>query len=201
MAFGDPYVTRDQLKSWLKIPAMDTQDDAELDAALLGASSAIDLVTERQFNRDTSDTPTATTRRYRPALRYQTHIDDLFSTEGLVVRHNGTELELGTDYDLEPVNGIFRGMPGFPFWKIRPRNLTLDTTTYSLEVETPHWGWEFVPAGIVQATLILAADLFKLKDAPLGVAGFGEMGLVRVRENFTVKSLINPFRKYPIKVR
>lgn len=201
MAFGDPYVDLVGMKSWLKIPVGDTVDDLELEAALTAASSAIELATERQFNRDTSETPIAIRRRYQPRLRYLTHIDDLYSTEDLVITSSGTTLTLGTDYELEPVNGIYRGTPGFPFWKLRPLNRDLDTCGYTLEVETPHWGWEFTPAGVIQATRILTADLFKHKDAPLGVAGFGEFGVVRVRENSTVSMLINPYKKHMIKVR
>jgi hypothetical protein len=201
VAFGDPYVNLAGMKSWLKIPLGDTADDLELEAALTAASSAIELATERQFNRDTSPSPVATRRRYQPRLRYLTYIDDLYSTEDLVITSGGVTLALGTDYDLEPVNGIYRGTPGFPFWKIRPLNRDLDTSGYTLEATTPYWGWEFVPAGVIQAARILAADLFKHKDAPLGVAGFGEFGVVRVRENSTVSMLINPYKKHPIKVR
>jgi hypothetical protein len=201
VAFGDPYVTLEGMKSWLNIPLSDTADDLELEAALTAASSAVELATERQFNRDTSPSPAATARRFRPQHRTVTHIDDLYSLDDLVIRDSGTELTPGTDFELEPVNGIYRGTPGWPFWKLRPRGRSWDTTAHSLEVETKFWGWEFVPAGVVQGTRILAADLFKLKDAPLGVAGFGEYGVVRVRENHTVASLVRPYYKHPIKMR
>src|SRR5262249_31365326 len=45
------------------------------------------------------------------------------------------------------------------------------------------FGWPAVPLAVKQAALIAAADLFKLKDAPFGVAGFGEFGVVRVGAN------------------
>jgi hypothetical protein len=201
VAFGDPYVDLVAMKSWLKIPSGDTADDLELEAALMAASGAIELATERQFNRDTSPAPAAVTRRYRPQLRYMTHIDDLYSTEDLVITAGGVTLTAGTDYELEPVNGIYRGTPGFPLWKLRALDRDLDTSGYTLEVTTKFWGWEFVPAGVIQGTRVLAADLFKLKDAPLGVAGFGEFGVVRVRENSAVSMLVNPYKKHPIKVR
>lgn len=199
--FGDPYVSLADLKSWLGIPAMDTADDLELEAALTAASQAVEMATERQFNRDTSGSPAAVTRRYRPQHATVTAIDDLYSLEDLVITADGAELTPGQDVELEPVNGVYRGTPGWPVWKVRPLGRDLNTTAYTLEVTTPYWGWAAVPAGIRQAARILAADLFKLKDAPLGVAGFGELGLVRVRENFTVASLIKPFAKYPAKVR
>lgn len=198
--FGDPYVTVEGLKSWLNIPIGDTADDLELEAAVGAASRAIEIVTERQFNRDTAETPTATARKFRPEFRFLAHVDDFHSVEDLVIRVDGTVVDAG-EFDLEPVNGIRYGVPGWPRWVLRPRNRDLDTTTYSLELETPHWGWAAVPAPIAKASRVLAADLFKLKDAPLGVAGFGDMGLVRVRENHAVASLVKPYCKYPAKVR
>ncbi|MEV0151538.1 MULTISPECIES: hypothetical protein [unclassified Nonomuraea] len=201
MAFGDPYITRDELKSWLKIPLADTLDDMELDAALAGATSSIDMATERTFNRDTTASPSATARTFRPMMRGLALVDDFYSTAGLIIRtEGGATTWAADDYLLEPRNGVYRGSPGWPYWKVRSLARDLDVGSYDLEV-TALWGWAEVPAGIKQATRLLAADLFKLKDAPLGVAGFGELGLVRVRENSTVASLIRPYRKNPVKVR
>ena len=39
------------------------------------------------------------------------------------------------------------------------------------------FGWPAVPLAVKQAALIAAADLFRLKDAPFGVAGFGEFAV------------------------
>jgi hypothetical protein len=45
---------------------------------------------------------------------------------------------------------------------------------------TGTWGWQQVPFAVRQATLQVAADLYKLKDAPFGVAGTAEFGQMRV---------------------
>ena len=45
------------------------------------------------------------------------------------------------------------------------------------------WGWPTVPPAVQQASLLLATDIFKSKDAPWGVAGTAETGLMRVSSN------------------
>jgi hypothetical protein len=55
------------------------------------------------------------------------------------------------------------------------------------------FGWPAVPANVKQAALIAAADLFRLKDAPFGIAGFGEFGVVRVQANPRVMSLLRRY--------
>jgi hypothetical protein len=47
---------------------------------------------------------------------------------------------------------------------------------------------------------MLAEETFKLKDAPFGVAGFGDFGVVRVRENPAVARLLAPYKRYPMLV-
>jgi hypothetical protein len=39
-----------------------------------------------------------------------------------------------------------------------------------------------------------------LKDAPFGVAGFGEFGAVRVRNNPRAMALLQPYRRLPVLV-
>lgn len=45
------------------------------------------------------------------------------------------------------------------------------------------WGWKNIPTAVEEACLILAEETFKLRDAPFGVAGFGEFGAIRVTQN------------------
>lgn len=48
---------------------------------------------------------------------------------------------------------------------------------------TGTWGWNVIPPSVAQASLLLCADIFKSKDAPWGVAGTAETGLMRVQSN------------------
>lgn len=59
---------------------------------------------------------------------------------------------------------------------------------------TGTWGWNFVPPNVAQASLIMAVDLFKSKDAPWGVAGMGDLGIVKVQQSPMVCQLLTPYR-------
>lgn len=61
---------------------------------------------------------------------------------------------------------------------------------------TGTWGWPAVPIEVKQATRILVAEMAKLQDAPLGVAGFGEFGVVRLSSMMPARArqLLQPFR-------
>jgi hypothetical protein len=59
---------------------------------------------------------------------------------------------------------------------------------------TARWGWSFCPPGIEEATLLVATRLFKRKDAPYGVAQFGDIAAVQiVRTDLDVQELLQPY--------
>ena len=62
------------------------------------------------------------------------------------------------------------------------------------------WGWADVPPNVTAAALILAADLFKAKDAPWGIAGFGDLGMVKVQSNPWVVELLRGYINVSSKV-
>ena len=92
---------------------------------------------------------------------------------------------LGTDFALEVAPGQYntaaKGEPwpytGFTI--IGPKYIPIVWPWSHLDriQVTGVFGWPAVPLAVKQAALIAAADLFKLKDAPFGVAGFGEFGV------------------------
>jgi Phage gp6-like head-tail connector protein len=55
------------------------------------------------------------------------------------------------------------------------------------------WGWETVPPSVQQASLLLCTDVFKSKDAPWGVAGTAETGLMRVQSNPWAVELLHDY--------
>jgi hypothetical protein len=55
------------------------------------------------------------------------------------------------------------------------------------------WGWNVIPPAIQQASMMLAVDLYKSKDAPWGVAGVSDLGIVRVQSNPWVVELLHDF--------
>jgi hypothetical protein len=59
------------------------------------------------------------------------------------------------------------------------------------------FGWPAVPAAVKQACRLQVARVFKRADSPLGVAGFGEFGVVRVTQlDPDVKALLEPYRRH-----
>jgi len=61
---------------------------------------------------------------------------------------------------------------------------------------TGTWGWSSVPTAIKQATIMSATRLYKRYDSPLGVLGFGDLGVVRIsRIDPDIASLLMPYRR------
>lgn len=195
MALGDDYGALTTLKSRLGIG--DSVDNTELQNALTAASRGVETFCRRQFQRDT-----ATARTFRARHWWLAHVDDFHTTAGLVVAtDNGDDGTFGTtwsasDYQLEPLDGVVAGQQGWPFYKLR----AVETKWFpqgrraGLQV-TAQWGWAEVPEPVTEAALILAEEIFKLKDAPFGVAGYGEFGAVRVRDNPKVARMLTPYRR------
>jgi hypothetical protein len=194
MAISNGYCTLAQVKSSLRIT--DTVDDALLELAVEAASREIDQATERTFyNMGTA------TRFFVARDAYFTQIDDLISLTTLKTDPDGnsgfTVTWSATDVQLEPLNGFISGIES-PFTGLRAR----DTYLFPLEEEealvqvTGVWGWSAIPTAIKQATVILASRIFKRNDSPLGVAGFGDLGVIRVGKlDPDVEALIHSFRK------
>lgn len=202
MALGDSYATAAELKSRLTV-TVDTYD-TQAAAVLSSASREVDQWCRRQFNKTT----TASARVFYPESCRLAVVDDFHTTTDLAVAtdtgDDGTyeTTWASTDYQLEPLNQMLDGESGWPYWRIRAVESRLFPTSgrrAPLQV-TAQWGWNAVPAGVKEATLILAAEMLKLKDAPFGVAGFGEFGAVRVRNNPKAMGLLQPYRRTPVLV-
>jgi hypothetical protein len=202
MAMGDSYATLPELKARFSITD-DTRSDAALLAALQAASRGIELVCDRQFNIATEATP----RVYHADFYTFASVDDFHTTADLAIATDEDgdgvfeQPWTAADYQLEPLNGINEGQPGWPFSKIRAvgsRAFRCGRRA-SLQV-TAQWGWTAVPAPVRDACLIVAGELFKLKEAPFGVAGFTDYGAVRVRENPVAMKQLSPYVRYKVLV-
>jgi len=121
------------------------------------------------------------------------------TTTGLIVKTDDdgdgtfeTTLTINTDFILLPLNAGDNA-PVEPYTKIRlvgdysfPR---LSNGRPGVQV-TAKFGWPAVPTWATQACLIQANHLFKSKDAPFGIATFGDMG-----GGLRVTSGLNPVAK------
>jgi hypothetical protein len=194
MAIVNGYCSLAEIKASARIS--DSVDDSLLELAVESASRMVDSYTQRYFyNAGTA------TRLFAPQDSYVAEIDDLVSLTTLQTSDGDN---FGTtwaekDYQLEPLNGAVDGLTGHPATRIR----AVDDFLFNvLDGEatvrvTGTWGWSAVPVAVKQATVIQAARIFKRNDSPLGIAGFGEMGAVRVGVQLDpdVKHLIDVYRK------
>jgi hypothetical protein len=185
---GKLYATVEELKSRLGVGATDTVDDYELHAACFAASRAVEQACGRHFWR----TATGTARTFTPTDYYCLDLgpfNDLVSVASLKSDSAGDgtfETTWATsDYQLLPANPS-AAPEQKPYTKVKAVGSQLFPILYTGPARddrvqiTGVFGWPAVPYGIKQAALILAAETFRLKDAPLGVAGFGDFGAIRV---------------------
>ena len=193
MAITNGYATLSQLKASLRIT--DSVDDALLELAIEAASREIDSATERQFF------PTNATRIYTPRDSYVVEVDDLTTLTTLKTSSaaDGTFdiTWTASDYQLEPLNGLTGGIT-VPYTQIRAvgdYTFPLEGGEATVQV-VGSFGFATAPTAIKQATVLLASRIFKRNDSPLGVAGFGDLGVVRVsRLDPDVDAMIAPYKK------
>jgi hypothetical protein len=197
VALTDLYVTLNQLKPLAGIPLDSTNDDDALTTAITSTSRGIEKVCHRTFN----DAGSASARVYHPQASGRVIVDDFHTTVPVI--KNASDYDSGVfdvtwaagDYELRPLNGIVDGQPGWPWNRIYPvgdRSFPMSARRASVEV-TARWGWAEVPAPVKQACIIVALEAYKLKDAPLGVAGVGDMGVMRVRSNQIAMDKLEPY--------
>ncbi len=167
----------------------DNTDNDLLEDLIESASRSIDRMANRRFYLDT----TASARLYRAYSDIFVYVDDIGTTSNLAValdiNGNGTytkTLTLNQDYILDPLTASSLGRPftqltmvsNTETWPIFP-GLTQNGLRPGVQV-TARWGWPSVPDDINMACLILTADLYKRKDAPGGILGLGDLGVVRM---------------------
>ena len=198
MAISNGYATLAQVKSALRIPTADTIDDALLEMAVESASRLIDGHTSRQFLSG------GTAIRYFAATdELVCNVDDL-ANENITVQTSTMADGVydttwdSTDFQLEPLNGNLDGIP-WAFTRIRAIKDYLFPVLgeEALVKVTGVFGWPYLPITITQACVIQASRIFKRLDSPLGVAGFGDMGAMRVSTNIDpdVAQLLMPYRR------
>lgn len=197
---GTLYVTVDELKTRLGIAGSDTVDDLELTAACYAASRALDQYCERHFWQATE------TRTFEPSGFYWLKLpeySDLVSVTTFATDTSGDGVAetvwSASDYQLLPYNPN-AGPEQRPYTKVKALHRIFPVVYPPLvRTDLVHitgvWGWPAVPYAIRQAAQILAAETFKLKDAPFGVAGFGDLGVIRIRDNPKVAALAGPYRR------
>lgn len=198
------YTSVEELKDRLGITT--TANDLQAQLAVMGAAKAIEGLTGRFFYQVTE------TRTFVPYDIWEQPIDDLVSITALNVDSQGTgvydqawvnNVDYQLAYGIWEFNALASGEPRpftqvrvingaaggkfFPFiWPFAPLNRVQVVGT---------WGWPEVPYAVKQASLQVASELFKLKDAPFGLAGTSEFGVMRVpKVNPYIVPLLTPYK-------
>jgi len=194
------YATLAELRSWLGID--DTVDDTALATALSVAERRVDDHCGRTFAAST----VVAARTLRPLGPWTLRLDpgwDIQSTSGLIVKTDDnddgvfeTTWTITTDFELGDSGIGYDGASGWPattLVAVGDKTWPVATMRRSVQI-TALWGWAAVPPPVKQATLLLAAESWKSKDAPFGVASFGEFGPLRVRDHPAVAQLLRQYR-------
>lgn len=196
---GHLYATPQMIKSRVGLTATDTSNDYELQGACYAASRWIEVECSRVFWRGTD-------------VRIFDNEGDLFcvdlgpyndlvSVSSLKIDVDGDGVfettMASTDYQLWPTNtagpetrpytAIHRLAGFWPivYWPTsRPERIQI----------TGVYGWPVVPWPIIEAAKILAAEYYKMKDAPLGTANAADFGSMRAFPTARIMELIKPYR-------
>lgn len=193
------YCTLAELKAALSIT--DNIDDGLLQTAIVSASAFVDGYCYRSLDPATD---AVTTRDFIPTATFgPLFIDDC--VEIVEVRLDddldGTFADTLTaaDFQAEPVNATTGGLP-LPFTRLRPfEDGYWPTFRGKATVRvSARYGWPEIPDAVREATILQASRLFTRRDSPLGVAGFGDMGAMRVSRFIDpdVEMLLAPYRKW-----
>jgi hypothetical protein len=179
VAIVNGYLTLEQIKA--AIGETTTDHDADYERAIEAASRQIDEFRGDQF---WLQAPTPTPRIYRPDHPDLLWTGDFADTTGLTVATDEDRdgvFETVWDADDWQPEPLWR-LNGRPFDRIvacGSKQFPLTYARASVRV-VAHWGWAAVPEAVKQACQILAIDHFKSKDLTGGVAGFSDLGAIRV---------------------
>jgi hypothetical protein len=196
------YTSVEEVKSRLGIT--DTGSDLEIEFAVASASRWVEQRCDRHFYQVTE------ARTFVPYSLYLQPLTDVVSISAFAVDYDGDgifetpfvqntdyELAIGIDefnqlasgearpYTLARITNVAGGGKFFPFiWPFSRQDRIQVTGT---------WGWPTVPYLVREAARQVAADFFKLKDSPFGMAGSPEFGLVNVQAATTAWELLAPY--------
>ena len=191
------YTTLQDVKTGLQIE--DSNDDTDIQAAIISASRMIDDYCQRGFYQEgTLASPVV--KYYTPVSPWYLEIDDLIQPTEVRTRANqsgpfNTVWDLDTDLMYEPINNPEIG---------RPVTRLLAVTRYVFPYFFPQtvkitgvWGYSSIPYEVELACKIQAARLFVRKQSPFGIAGSVELGTVRLNSRLDpdVEMLLKTFRR------
>jgi hypothetical protein len=197
------YVGLEEMKDRLGIT--DSDGDYALQTAIATSAGWVNGYCGRHFNRITE------ARTYQPDNVWVLDIDDLVDDPSIAVavdqdgdvvyeqswtRNTDYQLRYGAGRYNRNITGTGAARPFRQLQVIQSGKWLPFTWPYShldrVQITGP-WGWPQVPWQVAEANRILAADLYKMKDAPFGVAGVTDIGVARVQANPWLAELLREF--------
>ena len=198
MAIVNGYATLSAVKAAARIT--DSVDVDLLETAIESSSRMIDGYCERRFYTNGTEI-----RYFAATNSYAVDVDDIAGTAITVETSAGLdgiydETWTASDYQLEPLNRTNAGLD-FPITRLRAIGdylFPVDPVANETGVKiTGVFGFgTAVPAAVKQACILASLRQYARYSSALGVAGFGDMGAVRVaRIDPDIQSMLMPFRK------
>jgi hypothetical protein len=193
------YVGLEEMKSRLNVT--DPDDDYELQTAIAASAGWINEYCGQAFNRVTE------TRTFVPQDLWLLNIDPVVSVSALNIDRDGDGTfeepwVQGTDYQLRlgprqyNVNTLGVARPYRQVHVLQTGRLFPFLLPYGHQDKVQiigTWNWPAVPWQVAEANRILAAQIFKEKDAPFGIAGFGDLGVMRIASSPTLVMMLERF--------
>ncbi len=194
MTVDTGYISLAVMKGAANLEAADGAFDAFLNLARLAGSRAVDSYCKTRFYADTA----VSDRVFTPMMGDEVIVDDFFTTTGLVVKTDtagdgsfATTWTIGTDFAVEPANGIEDGIEGVAMMRlVAAGSKAFVVGRQRLKISTK-WGWAATPDPVAQASAVVASALFKLKDAPLGQDWNDESSPIAVATNPKLRELLD----------
>lgn len=192
------YCTVEDVRDFLGIE--DSGDDDELSVIIDAVSTAINQHCGQFFSKDN----TATARSFHATNRYRLWTPPFHTTTDLAVKTDTSDdgtfnqtWTVTTDYVAEPPGGYDSAGLTVSYHAISAtgfRCFPVDPSRPRVEV-TAQWGWASVPDPVKRAAVIKAARLLRRSDAPEGILGGNDFGVVRITryEDPDVAMLLAPY--------
>lgn len=204
MSITNGYLTEEEARTY--IGRNDAKDPALLEDIVTAASRLIDRHCGRHFFQQTAtarifDSPDGYCVTFGP-------FNDLVSVTTLKTDADGSgsyeTTVSSSDYQLLPVGATTMGPVAQPYTSLRmlgsatlPTPWEFSSGRHGLIEITGTWGWPTaVPTEVKAACRIIVAEVAKLQDAPLGIAGGDAMGVAYVGRRLPARAvdLLAPFR-------